>query len=121
MDHKKQHWVPQSYLAAWCDPDVPDGQEPYVWYFPREGGPGKRKAPKNLFAETDMYIITREDGSRDLRLERGLAGLESDFAALRRGTLAVGREPSPEERFILCAFIAAAQARTRAQRDHMSN
>jgi hypothetical protein len=121
VEHKKQHWVPQSYLTAWCDPDVPDGQEPYVWCFPREGGPGKRKAPKNLFAETDMYTITRDDGSRDLYLERGLASLESDFAAVRRETLAACSEPSPDERFILCAIIAAAHARTRVHRDHTSN
>jgi hypothetical protein len=36
-------------------------------------------------------------------------------------TLAAGSEPSPEETFILCPVIAAAQARTRAHRDHMSN
>ena len=37
MEHKKQHWVPESYLTAWCDPGTPADQEPYVWRFSKDG------------------------------------------------------------------------------------
>ena len=62
-EHKWQHWIPRAYLSAWCDPDTPEDQEPYVWSFPRDGGAGRRRAPKNMFAETDMYTIKLEDGT----------------------------------------------------------
>jgi CheY-like chemotaxis protein len=26
MEHGKQHWVPSSYLAAWCDPNLPPAE-----------------------------------------------------------------------------------------------
>ena len=43
MKNKKQHFVPRTYLKAWCDPNVPAKHEPYVWIFQRdsrEGNPG---------------------------------------------------------------------------------
>ena len=49
MKHGKQHFVPQSYLRAWCDPETPDGQEPYVWRFAKDGTDARRKAPENIF------------------------------------------------------------------------
>ena len=69
MKNKKQHWVPRSYLAAWRDPVIGEGIEPYVWVFPKESGEGRKKAPKNIFHESDMYTIQRADGVRDLWLE----------------------------------------------------
>lgn len=68
--HKKQHFVPQCYTKAWHDPDAPAGPKmnPYVWVFDRDGTNVRRKAPANLFTETDIYTIERADGERDLRL-----------------------------------------------------
>jgi hypothetical protein len=65
--HAKQHYVPQSYLSAWVDSDTPQGQEPYVWVFPKEETAGRKKAPKNVFWEGDMYTIPIPGGGRDLR------------------------------------------------------
>ncbi len=111
--HKRQHFVPQCYLRAWCDPSTPSGQEPYVWRFNKDG------SPENLFHETDLYTIHRADGGRDLVLERGLAGLESEFAAVRDAKLSKREKITVREHVMLCAFIAAARARTPAQRDHL--
>src|SRR5262252_2340563 len=116
--HKRQHFVPQSYLKAWCDPNTPAGQEPYVWRFNKDGSDPRRKAPENIFHETDLYTIHRADGERDLVLEHGLAGLESEFVTIRDATLARRGEITPRDHVMLCAFIAAAHARTPAQRDH---
>jgi len=118
VEHKKQHYVPRSYLAAWCDPDTPPDQEPYVWRCLKDGSVCQRKAPQNIFHETDMYTLHMPDGSRDLRLERGLAGLEGSFVTIRSEKLDARVELSPTDRVMLLAFIAAMGFRTPKQRDH---
>lgn len=121
MEHKNQHYVPRSYLSAWCDPDSPENQEPYVWTFPREGGVGRRKAPKNLFAETEMYTIRLPDGRRSLALEHGLADLEGRFAQVRRDVVDRRADPTDEDHTIIRLFMAAAEARTKGRRDDLAN
>jgi hypothetical protein len=119
--HKKQHWVPRSYLAAWCDAAKPANHTPYVWTFPRDGGDAKNKAPEGIFTEPNLYTIRREDGSRDLSLENGLSELESKFSNVRRSVIAKQQTPSDEDRQILITFAAASFARTRSQRDHQQS
>jgi len=29
--HKKQHYIPKSYLKEWCDPNIPQNYSPYLW------------------------------------------------------------------------------------------
>ncbi len=104
-------------MEAWCDPDLPPGYAPYLWRFPKDGGNGQRKAPHNIFAETDFYTIHLPDGQRDLSLEHGLGTLEENFCRIRK-TRIDSREPlSTEEKAWFCAFIAAMHFRTRAQRN----
>jgi hypothetical protein len=116
--HKKQHFVPRSYLSKWCDPNCSKNQTPYVWRFSVDGKEAKRKSPHNIFHETEMYTIRGVDGSRDLTLEQGLQQLESKFARIRRVFLDKRKELSEEEHLFLCVFIAATQARTKATRNH---
>jgi hypothetical protein len=118
--HKRQHFVPRSYLKAWCDPNTPPKQEPYVWLFNKDGSGARRKAPDNIFHERDLYTIHRADGQRDLVLEHGLAGLESEFVAIRDTKLARRKKITVREHLMLCAFISAAHARTPTQRDHFA-
>ena len=118
--HKKQHFVPQCYLRAWCDPDTPDGHEPYVWRFAKDGTDARRKAPENIFHETDLYTITMPDGERDLRLEQGLSQLEGEFVKIRDSILAREQPFEARDHSILCAFIAATRARTPTNRDHLA-
>jgi Protein of unknown function (DUF4238) len=119
MNHKNQHWVPRCYLEAWCDPESPEGQEPYVWRWEKDGNARKRKAPNKIFVEKDLYTLKRPDGTRDLRLEHGLSGLESDFATVRN-KLESGQPLTPLERATIIAFIAAMHARTRVLLRHFS-
>ncbi len=116
--HKKQHFVPSSYLKAWCDPKGSKKQTPYVWRFSSDGTNTKRKAPENIFYEKDMYTIKGENGERNLILEHGLQQLETKFARVRRNKLQKNRELTLDDHVILCAFIAAIQSRTKATRDH---
>ena len=117
-DHKKQHYVSQCYLESWCDPGCPSKQTPYVWQFSRDGNEIRRKAPKNIFYEKDMYTIHLRDGTRDLSLERGLSELEALFAQVRNEKTEKRKSLDIEDCAILCAFTAAMHARTKSQREH---
>jgi hypothetical protein len=121
MRHKKQHWIPESYLKAWCDPDAPKNHEPYVWMIAKDGSASKNKAPQNIFCESEMYTIHGSGGERNLTLEHGLSGLEGFFARLRREKLTNRMDLLPDEKFQLLLFVAAMKSRTVAQRDHMQN
>lgn len=119
--HKKQHFIPSCYLKAWCDPECPPEQTPYIWVFEKESKIGKRKAPDNVFHEKDMYTIRDESGGRDLTIEHGLSQLEGMFAKIRKKKLHLQRALSDDDHFKICVFIAAMHARTRSQLDHVSN
>ena len=117
MHHKKQHFVPASYLKAWCDKTSPSNHEPYVWVFPKSGGEAKRKSPEKIFRETDFYTIKRIDRERDLVLEKGLSWLESQFAALRQKKLGQRKPLNFRDKSVLCTFVAAMFARTKSRRE----
>lgn len=119
--HKKQHYIPASYLKAWCDGTCPSNQTPYIWMFDADGKNPRRKAPEKVLRETDMYTITREDGTRDLVLEHGLHELEDKFCRIRKKVLRCNRDLEAEERVVLCAFVAAMHSRTPARREHWRN
>jgi hypothetical protein len=117
--HKKQHFVQQCYTKAWHDPTAPKGltTTPYVWVFDRDGSNPRRKAPVNLFTETDIYTIARPDGGRDLRLEHGFQDLEDKFTRVRNLKFNCRTWPTDEEMAWALAFVATAQARTAAHRN----
>lgn len=122
--HVKQHYVPHSYLKAWCDPNCPSNQEPYVWTFPVNGGDAKRKAPVKLFHENEMYTRTINiDGvrERDLRIEHGLCELEGSFVRLRTEFLDRRKKLPTVPLIKLLAFVAAQKARTPRARDHQKS
>ena len=83
MKKKKQHLIPNCYLKPWCDPTTPDGQEPYIWVHPAEGGEPRRKSPRKSFTETDRYTIESSSGDRNLRVEDTLADIETKFVGIR--------------------------------------
>ncbi|MCP4426859.1 MAG: DUF4238 domain-containing protein, partial [Chloroflexi bacterium] len=87
MKHKRQHYVPSSYLRAWCDPDTPKGHTPYVWRFSKDGTQISKKAPKRIFYERDLYTVRGNDGQRDLHLEYNLSKVENEFYKLRKNKL----------------------------------
>lgn len=118
--NKKQHFVPACYLKAWLDTHCLPNHMPYVWVFDKNGSNPRRKAPSNLFTETDLYTIQKFDGSRDLSIEHGLAELESKFTIIRKSKFNFNRDLTLEQRAYICTFVAAAQFRTTSSRDHHS-
>jgi len=119
MEHSSQHWVPRCYLEAWVDPATPSGQAPYVWVISRDGRDIKRKAPKNILREADMYTVQGQDGTRDLGLEKRLASVEKEFASLRRDKL--GRRSALDcgDKVFLAFFVAAMHGRTKGRREFL--
>jgi len=65
-----------------------------------------------------MYTLVGADGKRNLVLEHGLGQLESKFCIVRDTKLETRQRLNDDERLILCAFVAAMDARTTARRDH---
>lgn len=118
MKHKAQHIIPKSYLKAWCDPDCPKNQTPFIWIHNKEGTISKRKSPEKSLIETDFYTIVDENGNRVLDLEHGLAGLESSFINIRKTKIDRRKNLSSEDKLLLSAFTAAMKARTKMKRDH---
>lgn len=114
----KQHYIPQCYLKAWCDPVTPSGQEPYIWMFSKDGKTKKKKAPKKIFYETDMYTVQMPDGTKDYRLENGLHDLEDIFIQIRDKKIKNTAELTTTEHVLLITFISAMHNRTKVQRDH---
>lgn len=117
--HKKQHFVPQCYTKAWHDPTASASpyRTPYVWVFNKDGTSARRKAPANLFTETDIYTIVCPDGQRDLRLEHGFQELEDMFTRVRN--LKFNRQVWPDAKDLawVLGFAATAKARTAAHRN----
>ena len=91
--------------------------QPFVWIFDPDGGVGRRRAPQNLFTETDIYTIVRPDGVRDLQIEHELSKLEQGLRTLIKDFVAVHRQLPQSRQSKLIAFIAAMQGRTPQARE----
>ena len=113
--HKRQHFIPQSYLSSWLDPNTPENYEPYVWIVNKRNQTVSKRAPKNIFYERDLYTIKDSSGNRDLVLEHGLSQLEGMFVSLARNKIFNHSRLDNEDHFILAAFISAMNARTPAR------
>ncbi len=116
---KSQHTVPQCYLRQFVDPNTPAGQEPYVWVFERASKKGKKRAPKNIMTETDVYTFNWKDGGKDYVLERTFAQIESDYALVYERSIRRKIPLDQKEHAILCGFVAAMLQRTTKQKEHV--
>lgn len=116
----KQHYVPQCYLREWVNPNTPSGQEPYVWIFNRGEKSGKKKAPSNIFTETDLYTLHHKSGKKNYAIEETLSNLEGKYATVFREKISKHLPLTEEEHIYLCAFVAAMMQRTPRYRDNMN-
>lgn len=111
--NRNQHVIPNCYLKAWCDPNTPSGQTPYIWRISKDGESKKRKSPEKSFVSPHRYTITLPNGDQNLFVENTLANLENKFVRIRdkirrQRILTVG------DRAQLCIFTAAMHCRTEA-------
>jgi hypothetical protein len=115
--NKDQHWVPNSYLQAWADPNRPAHHEPFIHLFNRQGGEHRRRSPKNVFNMPDLYTIFSGE-ERDLSLEQHFSRLERDFVRVR-GLIETADHGGTSEVAALYGFVAAMLARPPHKIDDM--
>ncbi len=113
LKHKRQHYIPATYLRAWHDPNTPANQTPYIWIYPTDSLEAINKAPMNFFTENDFYTFFDPEGNRDLNLEQNLGRVENEFAKIRRTRLNHTRSLSDTEYLMICMFIASTYGRTK--------
>jgi len=100
-NQKNQHIIPQCYLKQFVDPNTPTRHEPYVWIFDREVKRGKKRAPKNILAETDFYTL-----KGDYVIEKALAQIESEYSVIFENNIKKKIPLAPYEHLVFCAFVA---------------
>lgn len=118
---KNQHIIPQCYLKQFIDPQTPKDQEPYVWIFERDSKRGKKKAPKNILAETDFFTLESESGGKDYVIEKKLSQIESEYSTVFEKKIRKKLPLDHYEHIVLCAFVAAMLQRTLKQKEHIEN
>ena len=106
-------------MKQFVDPHMPAGQEPYVWIFDRHSKKGKKKAPKNILTETDVYTFEGKDARKKYALERTLAQIEGDYASVDERSICHKIPLNQKEHAILCAFVAAMLQRTMKQKQNI--
>lgn len=113
MDHKNQHWIPRSYLKAWCDPQKRDK---VVHRYAPDGTYLDWRPYSRIFSADDLYTVDA-DGTRDVRTEKAFKIIEDEFLKVRRAI--EGGNPWPAtSKQALAWFIAATRNRSPAERDH---
>ena len=118
MAHERQHWIPESYLSAWCDTDPTRLNPRRVHRYRRDGSYRDYRPPSRIFTEHELYTIRGVNGQRDLTTEHALTLLEDAYVRIRDRTLAKRQALSDKKRDQLFLFIASLRARSPAQRDH---
>ncbi|HEX5412374.1 MAG TPA: DUF4238 domain-containing protein [Terriglobia bacterium] len=118
---KSQHTIPQCYLKQFVDLKTPPGQEPYVWIFERNSKKGRKRAPKNILTETDVYTFKGKDGGKDYVLEETLAQIEGDYTTMYERTIIRKVPLNQKEHVILCGFVAAMLQRTMKQKENIED
>lgn len=117
-DHKRQHWLPDTYLGAWCDPDSSKQNPGRVYRYGRDGRYRDYRPPSRIFTVDDLYTAPDADGGRNLETEHALTRLEDRFSRLRDGRLVRGQPLSDEDRRDLIWFVAALRNRSPAMHSH---
>lgn len=114
----RHHYVPQFHLKGFADPSSTASPDPWLWIADCADGEIRRRAPKNLGWERDLYAVPGAFSSADARLEEYLAQkIEAPAAAALRVFSkgpAGSRGSIPGE---LMRYLSWAAARTPAMRN----
>lgn len=121
MEKKRQHFVPSSYLEAWCDPDIPAKYDPFVWVHSEDGAAIQKKAPKNIFKEVDFYTLPGEDGTRNLAVEEMLGSVETLFPRIRQFICEHRELPAGSDLETLCLYAILMMGRTKKRKENVLN
>ncbi|MBC7875583.1 MAG: DUF4238 domain-containing protein [Anaerolineales bacterium] len=115
MEYKNQHFIPESYLKAWCDPTT--SNEAFVWTVSKKDKKITKKSPKSLFSEDDFYTYYDANNKRYLELEHKLQEIEDRFIALRDTKLKQQVPLTSQDRQAIALFASSIFARTKRWKD----
>lgn len=108
---KRHHAQPEFYLRGFCEPSADR-----VWVYDFEATEPRCTGVENASVERYRYSVTREDGSRDNRLEDWIANAESKAAPVLRNLVA-GDDINLQERSDFASFMALMHVRTDSARE----
>lgn len=109
---KKCHFIPQFYLKEFIDVTPPKGHEPYLWIFDFSKGNWKKKAPKNIAYELDLYTFMDDEGTKCFYIEEAFSKLEGETSIILRNKIKNRQLLSDYERAVLSEFVAVMTTRT---------
>ncbi|WP_336981075.1 DUF4238 domain-containing protein [Altererythrobacter fulvus] len=113
-EHRNQHWIPEVYSRAWCDPNRPG----IIHRYNSDGKYVDWRPVKRVFSQDDLYTIYGEAGERDVRVETEfLHARETAFGRIRP-KLENGDELTEIEHAELLIFVASLHRRSPEARDH---
>lgn len=117
---KNQHYVPRSYLEEFADPNTPQGYEPYVWVFSKDGKKFEKKGITKTFTQTHLYTF-EFNGEKDFSMEQSLSSIEDKYAYVFRHKVNQKKPLNEMEHAYLCAFVAAQMVRTPRFKENQEN
>jgi len=107
----KAHYLPQSYLANFTDPNAPEGQTPFVWVYEAGTDKWRARAPVNVAWERDYYVVTDENGVESNAIETELSRVEGEAARVINKLISEKRPFSNGDRMILATHMALMNVR----------
>lgn len=109
---KKCHITPQFYLKEFIEETPPEGQEPYLWVFDFGKAGWKKKAPKNIAYELDLYAFINNSGIKSFEIEEAFSKLEGEMSTVFRNKIKNRQCLSDYERAVASEFVAIMMTRT---------
>lgn len=91
-----------------------------MWVISKNGKQKRKRSPRKVFTETEMYTIKMSSGERHLIIEDTLSRIEDAFARIIKEKVKKGLALTEVERANLCIFVAAMSARTMKQKRHFT-
>jgi hypothetical protein len=83
--HKRQHYLPQSYLKGFCESQTtPGGKSLVLHFYDKETGEFGSKSPKNFGHRSYLYSFVKEDGTLDHSLEEHFGRLETGMTRVMK-------------------------------------
>lgn len=115
---KDQHFVPQSYLAGFVDPNTPKDKKPYVWVFSKDGKKKYRNFPDTIFKVKHLYTL-KIKGQKNYFIENTLSEIEGQYATIFREKISKRLPLNDLEHIMLCVFVSTMLFRTISQKKNI--
>lgn len=118
---KKCHVTPKFYLKEFIEEIPPEGHEPHLWVYNFDNKKWKKKAPKNISIESDLYSFIDESGKKCFDIEDIFSSLEGKMATIFRNKIKKRQRLSDNERAVVSEFVAIMMIRTIKFKNNINN